>query len=59
MTVFILYLTISSGIVKHPYKFAFENTCGQIGKIMVDKYMYKSFKCKKVKLNEKDSSKKN
>jgi hypothetical protein len=50
MTVFILYLTISSGVVKHPYKFAFENTCGKVGKLMVDKYMYRSFRCKKVKL---------
>jgi hypothetical protein len=50
MTIFILYLTISSGVVKHPYKFAFENTCGKVGKIMVDKYMYKNFKCIKRKI---------
>lgn len=49
MIFWVLYLSINGANfkVKHPYSFAYKNTCEIIGNKMVKEFHYKKYKCVK------------
>lgn len=48
MIIWLLYLAIDGEFVKqHPYHFYYKETCVEVGKDLVENYMYENFRCVK------------
>lgn len=48
MTFWILYITLNGKVeIKHPYHFAFKETCDTVGESLIKDYKYREYRCTK------------